>query len=98
MPDLQSLISFHLQHVALGCYADLEVLKFAERGCTFHWKKIGSRCPVQPSTDPNVLVFPCISEKDLGYYQCEVKERGKAVLTAYRALYSKSDFEQYVCA
>ena len=80
--------------MTLGCYADLEVLKFAESAYTFHWKKIGSKHPVQPCTDPNILVFPTVSEKDLGYYRCDVKERGKVVLTLYRALYGRSNSEQ----
>ena len=63
------------------------MLKFAEEGYTFHWNKIGSRHQFYPLTYPNVLSFSRISEDDLGYYRCEVKETGKVVLTVYRALY-----------
>ncbi len=40
-----------------------------------------------------------VSEEDLGYYQCEVKEAGKVVLTVYRALYEGelSKFSTYMC-
>ena len=70
-------------------FIDLEVLKFylAEEGLNFHWSKVGSRRQFYPSIYPNVLSFSRISEDDLGYYRCEVKERGMVILTVYRALY-----------
>ena len=84
-----------MQCVTLGSYADLEVLKFAKSSYTFHWEKIGLGRSVQPCTVANVLVFPCVNKEDLGYYQCDVEEGGKVVLTVYRALYCRSDSEQY---
>ena len=68
-------------------FVDLEVFKFAEEGFDFNWSKVGSRRQFYPSIYPNVLSFSRISEDDLGYYRCDVKERGKVVLTVYRALY-----------
>ena len=38
-------------------------------------------------SEPNVFTFQNISEKDFGFYRCEVKEAGKLVLTVYRVLY-----------
>ena len=76
-----------MQVVTPGSNADLEVLKFSEIGFTFNWSKVGPRRQFQPTTESNVLSFPSVSEKDLGYYQCEVKKGEKAVLTVYRALY-----------
>ena len=74
-------------------FVDLEVLKFADDGFHFNWTKVGSKRQFYPSIYPNVLSFSRISEDDLGYYRCDVKERGKVVLTVYRALYrEESDF------
>ena len=44
--------------------------------------------PVDPSK-PNTLTFQSVSEEDLGYYRCEVKEAGRVVLIVYRALYKE---------
>ena len=68
-------------------FVDLEVFKFADDGFDFNWSKVRSRRQFYPSIYPNVLNFSRISEDDLGYYRCDVKERGKVVLTVYRALY-----------
>ena len=65
----------------------MEVLKFAEDEFSFHWTKEGSRHQIKTTSEPNVLTFQSVSEEDLGYYQCEVKEAGRIVLTVYRALY-----------
>ena len=75
-------------------FVDLEVLKFAEDGFSFNWIKVGSRCQLNQSLYPNVLSFSRVGENDLGYYRCDVKERGKVVLTVYRALYNTSDSEE----
>ena len=78
-------------------FVELEVFKFAEDGFTFQWNKVGSRCQLNQSLYPNVLSFSRISKDDLGYYRCDVKERGKVVVTVYRALYNTSDSEQGMC-
>ena len=80
-----------MQYVTTGSDAQLEVLKFATNGFTFHWNKIGSTHPNQVGTGCNILTFEKVSEKDLGDYQCVVKERGKVVLTLYRILYGRYD-------
>ena len=67
--------------------AILEVLKFAEDDFSFHWTKEGSRHQIKTTGESNVLTFKSVSEKDLGYYRCVVKEAGRVVLTVYRALY-----------
>lgn len=49
--------------------------------------KKGARRQIRRTVDaPNVLSFPCVSEKDYGYYHCEVKAQN-LVLTLYRGLY-----------
>ena len=68
-------------------FVDLEVFKFAKDIFSFHWSKVGSRGQFHLSTALNVLSFLRISEDDLGYYCCDIKERGKVVLSVYRALY-----------
>ena len=69
-----------------GSNAELEVLKFADSDdFSFHWTKGGSKRPIKTS-EPNVLTFQNISEKNFGFYRCDVKEAGKLVLTVYRAL------------
>ena len=74
-----------------GRGAKLEVLKFAEDDFSFHWTKEGSRQQIKTTSEPNVLTFQSVSEEDLGYYRCEVKEAGRVVLTIYRALYMDTD-------
>ena len=70
-----------------GGGAKLEVLKFAHDDFSFHWTKEGSSEQIELTSKPNVLTFRSVSEEDLGYYRCEVKEAGRVVLTVYRALY-----------
>ena len=67
------------------------MFKFAEDEFSFHWTKVGSKRQIQTTSEPNVLTFQSVSEKDLGYYRCEVMEAGKVVLTIYRALYKFVD-------
>ena len=86
----------HVQHVCLGSTTELEVLKFAEYGFSFHWSKEGSRRQIKTTDDqPNTVSFPCVREEDFGHYQCEVKNAaaGKVLLTLYTALY-KEDTSQ----
>ena len=88
MNYLYFLISLcHLQPATLDESADLEVLKYAEDGFSFRWTKEGSRRQIKTTSEPNVLTFQTVSEKDLGYYRCEVKEAERVILTVYRALY-----------
>ena len=88
MNYLYILISFcHLQPVTLDESADLEVLKYAEHDFSFHWTKEGSSRQIKTTSEPNVLNIRSVSEKDLGYYRCEVKEAERVVLIVYRALY-----------
>ena len=70
-----------------GESAYFEVLKFAESAFSFYWMKEGSKHQIKTPGEPNELTFESVSEKDLGYYRCEVKEAGRVVLTVYRALY-----------
>ena len=82
-----------MQAVSIGQSASLGVLRFMKRQSlerfSFNWSKVGHE-DTQPPTHhfkPNILTFQSVSEEDLDYYQCEVKEAGKVVLTVYRALY-----------
>ncbi len=82
-----------MQAVSIGQSASLGVLRFMKRQSlerfSFNWSKVGDE-DTQPPTHhfkPNILTFQSVSEEDLDYYQCEVKEAGKVVLTVYRALY-----------
>ena len=80
----------HVQHVCLGSRTELEVLKFAEDGFSFHWSKEGSRRQIKTTDDqPNTVNFQSVREEDFGHYQCEVKDAaaGKVLLTLYTALY-----------
>ena len=77
----------HPQPVTDGNSAKLEVLKYAEDEFSFHWTEEGSRHQIKTISEPNVLTFQSVSEKDFGYYRCEVREAEKVVLTVYRALY-----------
>ncbi|XP_064402010.1 uncharacterized protein LOC135347838 isoform X2 [Halichondria panicea] len=78
------------KHVCLGSRTELEVLKFAEDGFSFHWSKEGSRRQIKTTDDqPNTLSFPSVREEDFGHYQCEVKDAGKVLLTLYTALYKE---------
>ena len=85
MHAISKMIS--LQCVLCGSSAKLEVLKFAEEKYSFVWTKVGSRCQITPSAEPNVLTFKSVSEENFGYYWCEVKEAERVILTVYRALY-----------
>ena len=68
---------------------ELDVLKSAEDGFSFHWTKEGSRRQIKTTDDrPNTVSFPSVREEDFGHYQCEVKEAGKVVLNVCRALYN----------
>ena len=83
-----------MQYATPGSCVDLEVLKFSEDTFSFQWSKVGSKRQIQPSSDPNVLTFDSVIEKDFGYYRCDVKEAGRVVLTIYRALYkNESNYE-----
>ena len=73
--------------MTLGGKAKLKVLEYAEDEFSFHWTKEGSRHQIKTTSEANVLTFQSVSEEDLGYYRCEVREAGKVVLTVYRALY-----------
>ncbi|XP_064407588.1 uncharacterized protein LOC135352329 isoform X2 [Halichondria panicea] len=80
------------KHVCLGSRTELEVLKFAEDGFSFHWSKEGSRRQIKTTDDqPNTVSFPSVREEDFGHYQCEVKDAaaGKVLLTLYTALYKE---------
>ena len=80
----------------VGEKAELEVLKFAEDGFSFHWSKEGSRRQIKTTDDqPNTLSFQSVSEEDFGHYQCEVKDAaaGKVILTVYTALYKEETSE-----
>ncbi len=82
-----------IQHVSLGSSTELEVLKFAEDGFSFHWSKEGSRRQIKTTDEqPNTLSFRSVSEEDFGHYQCEVKDAaaGKVILTLYTALYKEN--------
>ena len=70
--------------MTVGSGAELKVLKFAKDEFSFRWTEEDSRNSISMT---NVLTFQSVSEEDLGYYRCEVKEAGKVVLTVYRALY-----------
>ena len=79
-----------LQHVLPGENANLKVLEYAKLdNFSFCWTKEGSRDQIKTTCSPNILSFQSVSEEDIGYYWCEVKEAGKVVLTVYRALYSQ---------
>ena len=68
------------------------MLKFAKLDLfSFCWSKEGCKRQINTTAEPNVLTFQSISEKDYGYYRCEVKEADKVVLTVYKALY-KDEF------
>ncbi|XP_064391932.1 uncharacterized protein LOC135339650 isoform X3 [Halichondria panicea] len=80
--------------VSIGQSASLGVLRFKKgqslERFSFNWSKVGIDDTQPPTTHhckPNYLTFRSVSEEDLDYYQCEVKEAGKVVLTIYRALY-----------
>ncbi|XP_064401929.1 uncharacterized protein LOC135347799 isoform X6 [Halichondria panicea] len=76
--------------VSIGQSASLEVFRFIKgqslKTFSFNWSKVGDD-DTQLSTHHRKLTFQSVSEEDLDYYQCEVKEAGKVVLTVYRALY-----------
>ncbi len=83
-----------MQIVSIGQSASLGVLRFIKeqslKRFSFNWSKVGMDDTQPPTTHhckPNNLTFQSVSEEDLDYYQCEVKEAGKVVLTIYRALY-----------
>ena len=71
------------------------------KGFSFNWSKVGDDDTQPPihACKPNMLTFHSVREEDLGYYQCEVKEAGKMVLTVYRTLYEDelSKFSTYMC-
>ena len=91
-----------MQTVSIGQSASLEVLKFMKgqslERFSFNWSKVGDD-NTQLSTHHRKLTFRSVREEDLDYYQCEVKEVGKVVLTVYRALYEDtlSKFSTYMC-
>ncbi|XP_064391884.1 uncharacterized protein LOC135339638 isoform X9 [Halichondria panicea] len=78
---------------SIGQSASLGVLQFMKgqslERFSFNWSKVGddNTQPPAHSCKPNILTFQSVREEDLDYYQCEVKEAGKVVLTVYRALY-----------
>ena len=85
--------------MCLGNSTELEVLKFAEDGFSFHWTKECSRRHIKTTDDrPNTVSFPSVREEDFGHYQCEVKDAaaGKVLLTVYRALYKKENGKQLI--
>ena len=70
----------------------LEVLNFTDsEDFSFLWTKEGCRGQNRATSESNSLTFQRVSEKDFGYYQCEVKEAGVVVFTVYRALYEEDD-------
>ncbi len=91
-----------MQTVSIGQSASLGVLKFMKgqslERFSFNWSKVGID-DTQLSTHHRELTFQSVSKEDLDYYQCEVKEAGKVVLTVYRALYEGelSKFSTYMC-
>ena len=98
-------VSYFLQTASIGLSASLEVLQFMKgqslKTFSFNWSKVGdddTQLSIHHSK-PNMLTFQSVSEEDLDYYQCEVKEAGKVVLTVYRALYEGelSKFCTYMC-
>ena len=70
--------------MTVGSGAEVKALKFSEDSFVFSWTEEGSRDSISTT---NVVTFQSVSEEDLGYYRCEVREAGKVVLTVYRALY-----------
>ena len=62
----------------------MELLKFPRDEFIFNWTKVGSKARI---SDINTLTFQSVRENDFGYYQCELKEMGRVVLTMVRALY-----------
>ncbi|XP_064391858.1 uncharacterized protein LOC135339631 isoform X4 [Halichondria panicea] len=77
---------------SIGQSASLGVLQFMKEQSlekfSFNWSKVGrTQPPITHHCKTNNLTFQSVSEEDLDYYQCEVKEAGKVVLTVYRALY-----------
>ena len=92
-----------MQAVSVGQSVSLGVLRFMKRQSlerfSFNWSKVGDDDTKPPThhCKPNILTFQSVSEEDLDYYQCEVKEAGKVVLTVYRALYEDalSKFSKY---
>ncbi len=94
-----------MQAGSIGQSASLGVLRFMKRQSlerfSFNWSKVGDE-DTQPPTHhfkPNILTFQSVSEEDLDYYQCEVKEAGKkeVVLTVYRALYKDALSKFTIC-
>ena len=90
-----------MQIASIGQSASLGVLRFMKgqslERFSFNWSKVGIDDTQPPTTHhckPNNLTFQSVSEEDLDYYQCEVKEAGKVVLTVYRALY-KDAFSKF---
>ena len=85
--DIHMFLYNSMQYVSPGESADLEVLQYADiDNFSFHWTKVGSRCQIKTTHEPNILSFPCVRERDFGHYKCEVREAGKLILTLYRAL------------
>ena len=70
--------------MTIGSSAEVKALKFAEDSFVFKWTEEDSRDSISTT---NVLTFQSVSEEDLAYYRCEVREAGKVVLTVYRVLY-----------
>ena len=64
------------------------MLKFAEDNFSFSWTKEGSKQTISELSD---VTFQSVGEEDLGYYRCEIKERGGVVFTVYRALYKQTE-------
>ena len=77
--------------MTLGSKAELKVLEYADDEFSFHWTKEGSGRQIKTTS---VLTFLSVSEEDLGYYRCEVKEAGKMVLTVYKALFKEESTSQ----
>ncbi|XP_064392626.1 uncharacterized protein LOC135340238 isoform X2 [Halichondria panicea] len=78
--------------ISIGQSASLGVFGFVKeqslKRFSFNWSKVGddNTQPIHPCK-PNILTFQSVSEEDLDYYQCEVKEAGTVVLTVYRTFY-----------
>ena len=74
--------------MSLGSSVELEVLKFADDDdFSFLWTKEDSKCQIETTSEPNILMFSSVNKEDLGYYRCEVKKAGKLILSVHRALY-----------
>ena len=79
------------------------MLKFVEEedlsGFSFKWSKVRLPKRFLSPEKPNILNFKTVTKKDMkDYYECEVKEGGKKVITVYRTFHCKeiSETSEYI--